>query len=147
MDLEEYRRTTLERFANPAIGDSLARLCRRGSTKVPTYLLPSLHEAVAKGTPHRLLVLSVAAWMRYLRGTDLAGGAVEVQDARAEALQALALRGLDDPRPLLGARSVFGSLGDRPAVVAELAEALRVLSHGGLAAALARCEPAVACAA
>jgi mannitol 2-dehydrogenase len=142
MDLEDYRCTTMERFANPAIGDALARLCRRGSTKMPTYLLPSLHEAVQQGTPRRLLVLAVAAWMRYLRGTDLAGNPIEVQDARAEALQALARRGQDDPRPLLGARSVFGSLGEHPAVVAELAEALRVLSHEGLPAALARCLPA-----
>ncbi|MCW2616303.1 MAG: Mannitol dehydrogenase domain protein [Frankiales bacterium] len=144
MDLGEYRRTTMERFANPAIGDSLARLCRRGSTKIPTYLLPSLQEAVQRRAPQRLLVLSVAAWMRYLRGSDLAGNPIELQDARAEALQALALRGQDDPRPLLGARSVFGSLGDHPDVVAELADALRVLSHDGLAAALARCEPVAA---
>jgi fructuronate reductase/mannitol 2-dehydrogenase len=144
LDLEDYRRTTIERFANPAIGDSLARLCRRGSTKVPTYLLPSLHEAVQHRTPRPLLVLSVAAWMRYLRGSDLAGNPVEVEDARAGALQALALRGLDDPRPLLGARSVFGSLGDHPDVVAELAQALRVLSHEGLPAALARCRSAAA---
>jgi fructuronate reductase/mannitol 2-dehydrogenase len=142
MDLEEYRRTTLERFANPAIGDSLARLCRRGSTKVPGYLLPSLHEALERGTPHRLLVLALAAWLRYLRGTDLSGQPLEVQDARAEALQALALRGMDDPRPLLGARSVFGALGDHPALVTELGETLRVLSHQGLPAALARCAQA-----
>ena len=141
MELEEYHRTTMDRFANPAIGDSLARLCRRGSTKMPTYLLPSLHEALERGTPHRLLLLAVAAWMRYLRGTDLAGNPVEVQDARAEALRALALRGGDDPRPLLGARSVFGSLGDRPEVVAELAAALSALSHDGMAAALTRCSP------
>ena len=147
MDLEDYRRTTMERFANPAIGDSLARLCRRGSTKVPTYLLPSLHEAIERGTPRRLLLLSLAAWMRYLRGTDLAGQPVEVEDARAEALRSLARRGLDDPRPLLGARSVFGALADHPAVVAELAEALRVLSQEGLASALARCAPAPGCAA
>jgi fructuronate reductase/mannitol 2-dehydrogenase len=49
---------------------------------------------------------------------------------------------MDDPRPLLGARSVFGGLGDHPALVAELREALRVLSQQGLPAALARCATA-----
>ncbi len=137
MELEQYRRTTLERFANPAIGDSLGRLCRRGSTKMPSYLLPSLTEAIEHGTPRRMLVLAVAAWMRCLRGADLSGQPIEVQDPRAEALQALARRGGDDPRPLLGMRSVFGRLGDDQALVAELALALATLSRGGLDAAVA----------
>ncbi len=139
MELEQYRRTTLERFANPAIGDELARLCRRGSTKMPSYLLPSLTEAVKRGTPRRMLVLAVAAWMRYLRGTDLTGQVIEVQDARAESLQALARRGGDDPRPLLGMRSVFGRLGDDEALVAELLTALATLSREGMDAAVAAC--------
>ena len=139
MELEQYRRTTLERLANPAIGDSLARLCRRGSTKMPSYLLPSLADAVDRGTPRRMLVLAVAAWMRYLRGADLAGRPIEVQDARAEALQALARRGGDDPRPLLGMRSVFGRLGDHEDLVGELALALATLSQEGLDAAVAAC--------
>ncbi len=139
MELTEYRRTTLERFANPAIGDSLARLCRRGSTKMPSYLLPSLTEAIENGTPRRMLVLAVAAWMRYLRGSDLEGQPIEVQDARAESLQALARRGGDDPRLLLGMRSVFGRLGDDQDLVAELAAALVTLSNEGLGAAVAAC--------
>ncbi|HUR73075.1 MAG TPA: mannitol dehydrogenase family protein [Sporichthya sp.] len=138
MDLQSYRRTTLARFANPAIGDGLARLCRRGSTKMPSYLLPSLHEARAQGRPHRLLVLAVAAWMRYLRGTDLAGQPIEVEDPRAEELCALAREGGDDPRPLLGCRDLFGDLVEDDEFVAELAASLQALSVGGFAAAATR---------
>ncbi len=137
VDLDEYRSTTLERFSNPAIGDSLARLCRRGSTKMPTYLLPSLHEALDQGRPHRFLVLAVAGWMRYLRGTDLAGDPLEVSDAHAEELQRLAVEGGDDPRPLLAMRGVFGDLADNDEVVRLLGETLRTLSADGLEAALA----------
>ncbi len=135
MDLQSYRRTTLTRFANPAIGDALARLCRRGSTKMPSYLLPSLHEARAQGRPHRLLVLALAAWMRYLRGTDLAGQPIEVEDPRADELCALAQEGGDDPRPLLQCRDIFGDLADDERFVATLSEALRTLSGSGFAAA------------
>src|SRR3954453_23535163 len=73
IDLAEYSRTLLERFANPAIADQLYRLCRRGSTKMPHHLLPSLREAIATGGPHALLTLAVAAWFRYLRGVDADG--------------------------------------------------------------------------
>ena len=136
LDLADYTATTLERFANPAVGDTLARLCRRSSTKMPTYLLPSLAEARRNGRPCRLLALVVAAWMRYLQGSDLAGRPVEVEDVRAEALRALALRGGDDPRLLLGVRSVFGTLGDDAELVADLRDALTTLRRDGLAAAV-----------
>ncbi len=138
LDLEDYVETTLTRFANPAVADTLARLCRRGSVKMPSYLLPSLREAREQGRPSGLLVLATAAWMRALRGTDLAGRPLPVEDPKAEALQALALAGGDDPRPLLGARSVFGRLGDDPALVADLEAALRTLSTDGLALAAKR---------
>ena len=51
IDLEDYRRTLLERFSTPRISDQLARLCRRGSTKVPAYLLPSLRQALDQDQP------------------------------------------------------------------------------------------------
>src|SRR3954466_11737276 len=124
IDLDDYKRTLLQRFANPAIADQLSRLCRRGSTKMPHHLLPSLHEALAQGRPHRLLTLAVAAWLRYLRGTDAAGRPGAAGDGQADVLPALALEGGEDPRPLLGVRSIFGDLGDHPGFVAELADAL-----------------------
>src|SRR6185312_10920625 len=93
IDLAEYKQTLLARFANPAIADQLSRLCRRGSTKMPQHLLPSLHEALAQGRPHRLLTLAVAAWLRYLRGTDAAGRPVVVEDGLADTLTALARAG------------------------------------------------------
>ena len=132
IDLAEYKRTLLLRFANPAIADRLSRLCRRGSTKMPHHLLPSLREALAENRPHALLTLALAAWLRYLRGTDLAGRPVVVEDARAATLTALARRGGGDPRPLLGLREVFGDLGDDAGLVAELESALDSLDRYGV---------------
>jgi mannitol 2-dehydrogenase len=139
VDLGEYLEATLSRFANPAIGDQLSRLARRGSVKLPAYLLPSLHDALAQGRPHRLLLLAVAAWFRYLRGTDLAGRELEVDDPVREQLQRLACQGGTDPRPLLGVRRVLGDLADRGDVVEELEALLRLLDGRGLAAALDHC--------
>jgi mannitol-1-phosphate/altronate dehydrogenase len=144
IDLGDYKRSLLQRFANPAIADQLYRLCRRGSTKMPHHLLPSLRQALDEGRPHSLLTLAVAAWFRYLRGQDPHGRPFRVEDPRADQLQALAQVGGSDPRALLGERSIFGDLGDRPAFVAELATALERLDRYGvrpvLTAALARSE-------
>ncbi len=137
MDLPAYLGETLQRFGNPAIGDSLARLARRGTVKMPSYLLPSLHEARAQGRPHRLLLLAVAAWVRYLRGYDLADRPLTVEDPKLDQLRALLQGSGNDPRRLLGMRSVFGTLGDSPALVAELRELVRLLDQDGVAAALA----------
>jgi mannitol-1-phosphate/altronate dehydrogenase len=139
MDVPAYCDTVLERLRNPSIGDRLARLCRRGSTKMPDYLLPSLHAAHARGRPRARLALAVAAWMRYLRGTDLDGAAIDVQDARAAELREAALRGGDDPGPLLAMRDVFGDLADDADAVAVIREALAGAfgSGGSLRTALA----------
>lgn len=137
IDLAEYKATLLKRFANPAIADQLYRLCRRGSTKMPHHLLPSLHEALATGRPHALLTLAVAAWFRYLRGVDLDGRPFLVDDPRAEELQQLARAGGTDPRPLLGVRSIFGDLGDDPDFVDELAGLLDRLERDGVRVAVA----------
>jgi len=132
VDLDEYEATLLRRFANPAIGDQLSRLARRGSTKMPNYLLPSLCHALREDRPHELLTLAVAGWMRYLRGTDEAGRPLEVQDQLADRLQELARSGGTDPRPLLGERAVFGDLVEDEAFVGRLEAALRQLEDDGV---------------
>jgi mannitol-1-phosphate/altronate dehydrogenase len=124
MDVGTYCDTVLERLRNPSIGDQLARLCRRGSTKMPDYLLPSLHAAHAGDRPRTRLAFAVAAWMRYLRAVDLDGAPIDVQDARAEQLREAALRGGDDPGPLLALTDVFDDLADDATSVAVIHQSL-----------------------
>jgi mannitol 2-dehydrogenase len=132
LDLVAYQRTLLSRFANRTVADPLARLCQRGSTKVPAYLLPSLREALAQDRPAELLTLAVAGWFRYLRAVDLDGAPIIVEDARSERMQALARAGGDDPRPLLTLREVFGDLGDARRFVATLQRMLGSIDQHGL---------------
>jgi mannitol 2-dehydrogenase len=131
IDLDAYQRTVLERLGNERLADPLTRLAGRGSTKVPSYLLPSLIEARQEGRAAPLLTLAVAAWFRYLRGTDLAGQPLEINDARLPRLQPLAREGGSDPAPLLGDRSVVGPLGQDLFVRQELGRALRDLERLG----------------
>jgi mannitol-1-phosphate/altronate dehydrogenase len=137
LDLNEYRNTLLTRIANPKIGDRLSRLRARGSTKFPSYLLPSLQEARAGGHPSALLTVAVAAWMRSLRGTDLQGRSLEIEDARADELRALAPAG-SDPRPLLEMKDVFGSLGNDESLVKDIEGTIEAIDHNGLHSVLRR---------
>jgi mannitol 2-dehydrogenase len=137
VDMAAYQRTLLERFANPRISDQLSRLCGRGSTKMPAYLLPSLTAARQQRRPTALLTLAVAGWCRYLRGYDRNGERIEIRDARSDLLQPLAARAARDPRPLLSERSIFGRLGDDPEFVRDLEWAIRDIDEYGPAAAIA----------
>jgi mannitol-1-phosphate/altronate dehydrogenase len=137
IDLAEYKRTLIERFANPTIKDTLARLATDGSDRMPKFVLPSVHEALANGQPHRLLTLVVAAFIRYLRGTDEVGQPIALNDTRADELRTLAQQGGSDPRPILGVRRVFGDLREQEAWVGELAAAIGQLDQRGARASVA----------
>jgi fructuronate reductase/mannitol 2-dehydrogenase len=130
IDLGAYKASLLERLANPEMADQLARLCRRGATKVPSYLLPSIREAIQAGRPHAMMTLAVAGWFRYLQGQDYAGEPIDVQGPRSEELILLAQENGADPRPLLSVREVFDGLADDPSFVRDLHVASEALRAG-----------------
>jgi fructuronate reductase/mannitol 2-dehydrogenase len=137
VDLDDYTTTLVRRFSNPQISDQIGRLCRRSSTKVPSYVLPSLQTALDHDAPRGHLLLAVAAWLRYLRGADYVGQDLHVQDAHADRLRELAVRGGTDPRPVLGQTDLFGTLGSSERLAVELEDVLRALEAGPLEAAAA----------
>ena len=137
VDLTAYKHTLIERFANPKIGDQVARICMDGSNRVPKFVVPSIVDALAVGGRHRLLTLALAGWFRFMRGRDDQGGQIAILEPRLDELQALASEGGEDPRPLLRVRQLFGDLGEDQAFVAELGEALHLLYAQGARAALA----------
>ena len=137
MELAAYQESVLERLRNPAIGDQLSRLCRRGSTKMADYLLPSLLQASAEGRPRRLLTLAVAGWIRYARGADLAGGEIEVQDARADELRVLGEGFCDNPALLNEFGDLFRQLCDDEQFIAALRYWIESLDSAGLRPTLA----------
>jgi fructuronate reductase/mannitol 2-dehydrogenase len=130
IDLAAYKTSLLERLANPEMADQLSRLCRRGSTKVPSYLLPSIIEMRAAGRPAPMLTLAVAGWFRYLQGHDYAGEPIDVEGPRAEEFVELARQEGADPRPLLTVREVFGDLADDASFVRDLHVASEALRAG-----------------
>jgi mannitol 2-dehydrogenase len=97
MNTPTYRNTLLTRLSNPRMSDQLSRLAARGSTKISSFLLPSLQEAIAQDRPHTLLMLAVAGWARYLRGYDLKGSKIRIDDPQSTLLTKLVT--MDGNRP------------------------------------------------
>jgi fructuronate reductase/mannitol 2-dehydrogenase len=137
VDLADYKRTCCS--ASPTRPSPTACPGCAGGARpsCPQHLLPSLRQSLVEGRPAPLLLLAVAGWCRYLRGTDDDGRPLPLEDPRADELRALALAGGGDPRPLLGVRAVFGDLGDDPVVVAALTGAIETIDRLGARAAVA----------
>jgi mannitol 2-dehydrogenase len=130
VDLAGYQATLLDRLANPRMADQLARLSRRGSSKIPNYVLPSVRAAIEEGRPHRLLCLAVAGWLRFLRGADYAGEEVPIQGPRADLVPKAQEAG-GDATPLLSERSIFDHIGQDPRFAECVQGALAALDRQG----------------
>ncbi|BBZ12330.1 mannitol dehydrogenase [Mycobacterium branderi] len=131
MNTRAYRNTLLTRLSNPRIPDQLSRLARRGSEKMPSFVLPSLQEAIKQGGPHNLLMLAVAGWARYLRGHDLDGRTIHIQDPQAELLTELATRGGNNAYPLLE-HEIFTDLRGVPHFAEHLSEMIADIDARGV---------------
>jgi mannitol 2-dehydrogenase len=112
IDLDEYCATLLQRFANPALGDTLTRLAAFSSDRIPPWVLPVVRENLQAGGSVEVGAAVVASWARYLEGTDEQGEALVPVDQLAEVLTPLAKD--PDPDAFLSYRPVFGDLADAP---------------------------------
>jgi mannitol 2-dehydrogenase len=137
INLSEYKDTLMQRFANPAIRDEARRICLDGSGKIPKFVLPTIREQLRNGGDIKRGTLCVAAWFRYLAGTDESGAHYTIEDPMAAQLQELANEGREDPTPLLSVREVFDDeLRSSSAFVTELKQALSSLYAVGARATL-----------
>jgi mannitol 2-dehydrogenase len=136
IDLADYKRTLLERFANAYVRDTVARLCAESSDRIPKWLLPVVHDNLRSGGPVRLAAATVASWARYAEGVDEDGEPIKVVDRLADSLTPLARSQRDDPTAFIANRSVFGDLVDEPRFVEPYLWALDSLHHNGSRATL-----------
>ena len=115
--LDDYKQTLSERFSNPKVQDQLSRLCLNSSDKLPKFVLGSLRDKLGQGGSIEYLSFTIAAWFRYLNGTDKQGQLLPVDDPMATTLKEKALAGKDDPTPLLNIKTIFGNLSESSAFV------------------------------
>jgi mannitol 2-dehydrogenase len=136
VDLDGYKHTLIERFSNPHIRDTIARLCAQSSDRIPKWLLPVVRQQLATGGEIRRSAAVVASWARYAEGVDEQGQPVEVVDRLAGTLTELARRQLQDPDAFIANRELFGDLVDDKRFVTAYRSALASLHERGSRATL-----------
>ncbi|MCC6197104.1 MAG: mannitol dehydrogenase family protein [Burkholderiales bacterium] len=138
VDLTAYQATVEQRFANPAVGDTIRRLCLDGSNRQPKFIVPTIAARLAQGLDMTGLALASAAWCRYCNGVTDSGAAIAPNDDAWPRLQAAAREAQNEPRAWLAMRDIYGDVGTHPSVVAAFTAALGTLARDGAACALER---------
>ncbi|MBF4163517.1 mannitol dehydrogenase family protein [Nocardioides acrostichi] len=139
VDLAQYRRQLIERFANPEVRDTLARLCAESSDRIPKWLVPVITERLAAGGSVDRAALVVASWARYAEGIDEQGEEIDVVDRRRDVVMQRAAAQLGegaDELAFLRDPALFGDLVDTPAFTGPYLAALRSLHEVGARATL-----------
>ncbi len=136
VDLEAYKAQLIERFSNPEIRDTIARLCAESSDRIPKWLLPVVRAGLEGDGPVRLSAAIVASWARYAQGVDEHGQPIEIVDPRREQVMALAARAEQEPLAFIANRDLFGDLADAPRFADAFVATLRSLEQRGARATL-----------
>jgi mannitol 2-dehydrogenase len=125
----EYAETVLQRFANTGVRDQITRLCIDGTSKFPSFLIPTVETQLERGGPVKCATLALAAWARYLATVP---PELRAPDAHGENAAALARRSLADPLAFLDLDEVFTpSLRDSAQFRGEFAAAAGNLAQLG----------------
>jgi mannitol 2-dehydrogenase len=135
MEPDAYLSKVKERFANPRIVDTTRRVAFDGASRHPGFVIPSIRDGIAAGTPVVGLALVEAIWARMCAGTREDGSVIEPNDPFWGELMAVARDAKTSPSAWLEQRQYYGDLADHAAFSAEFASWLNhVWEHGVVAA-------------
>ena len=131
VDLDDYKTTLIERFSNPGVRDTVARLCAESSDRIPKWLVPVIRRQLETGGEVRHAAAVVASWARYAEGTDEQGREIEVVDRLRDQVMELGRRAREDPGAFIADRDLFGDLAEHEQFMAPYREALASLYERG----------------
>jgi len=106
VDLEEYKATLMERFANRACADQIERLCSDGSNKFCKFIVPTINALLVDNKPVDRLALIVASWAVYLKTMPVD----QINDVMAATLNGVMNLEQDVSATFLGHQDIFGDL-------------------------------------
>lgn len=131
VDLAAYQQTLIERFANPEVRDTVARLCAESSDRIPKWLVPVIRANLATGGEVTCSAAVVASWARYAEGVDEHGEPILVVDRLRDELMELAQQQLSRPLAFLENRELFGDLAADERFAAAYLQALESFHEVG----------------
>ena len=136
MTPKTYVELIAERFSNPHIMDTTRRVAFDGSSRHPGFIIPSIRDGIAAGTPVDGLALVSAVWARMCEGTREDGTQIEPNDPFWDELQRTAKAAQNDPAVWLAQTQYYGDLAGQPRFAKAFEEWLRMIWVDGINAAV-----------
>jgi mannitol 2-dehydrogenase len=131
IDLGDYQRSLLARFANRYVPDTLLRLGTDGSDRIAQFLLPVIRDRRHRGLTSPLSAAIVASWAAFARGVDEKGAPISFVDRQRDLVDEAVRRQAGDPAGFLTVTQIFGDLGQDTAFAGQFATVYRdIASHG-----------------
>ncbi|MDQ9090442.1 mannitol dehydrogenase family protein [Pseudoalteromonas haloplanktis] len=128
IDIESYKDTLIERFANPNIKDSLSRICSESSAKLPKFLIATITDNLANNRDILLATLVIASWCLYSdKRVNQQSKALEIHDVMAAELNAAAKLTATNTTSFVELSSIFGDLVNNEQFVSHYAQAIAAL--------------------
>lgn len=124
------------RFSNPEIIDTVRRVAFDGSSRQTGFILPTLRDALAAGTPTDGLALSQAIWARMCEGTREDGSAIEPNDPIWDKVNAAAIAAKTDPQAWLDQKDLYGDLAQNAQFQGQFKRWLSLIWSDGVETAL-----------
>jgi mannitol 2-dehydrogenase len=131
-NIADYVDLIVDRFSNPHIADTTARLCLDGSNRQPKFIVPSLRDNLAAGKLPRGLILLSALWCHYCAGVTDSGTTIPPNDPDWGNLQTRARAAVGDAQAWLGMAAVYGDLNRDAGFVAEFTRQLALIGAKGV---------------
>ena len=136
MTAEAYVDLINSRFSNPEIVDTVRRVAFDGSSRHTGFILPTLRDGLAAGTPIEGLALTEALWARMCAGTREDGSEIAPNDPIWGRLTAAAKAAQADPQVWLDQRDLYGGLAKDARFAKPFARWLALVWSDGTSAAL-----------
>lgn len=113
IDLKDYKAQIVLRFQNSHVRDTLARLAFDGSDRILKFVLPVVHDRLAKKESIWLGASIVATFaFLYVNGSSDSGQTIEIVDRNIDKLKAMSEDFRSGDLGIKNQRSLFGDLVD-----------------------------------
>jgi D-arabinitol 4-dehydrogenase len=118
LDLPGYRDQVLERFGNPALGDTNQRVAMDSFAKIPAFILPTLRDRVQAGQPAAATAVLALLFLGFLQRWHRGELPFVHDDQAMDPAQAHAVcTAADPPTALAHLSALWGPLAGHPALL------------------------------
>jgi len=130
LDLAKYRDVVLDRFSNPNIQDTNARVAMDGFSKIPGFILPTIRDGLERGLDLKSVSILPALFLAFLIRERRGDIPYTYEDQLMDAAVADAIVGAEDPvNAFVAERLLFNELAGNEILLAAMRSAYQQVNE------------------